>query len=98
MRLCKYNVCPSTVCACHLLQVADRRAAELQAAWFRSCHAGSGHNVMLHHSVIAERRVALKFLDYALASGADSASKAKTEVDNTVTRTNEEVSPSTLVV
>lgn len=46
---------------------------------------------MLHHSVIAERRVALKFLDYALASGADSASKAKTEVDNTVTRTNEEV-------
>ena len=69
----------------------ELQTGELQAAWFRTCHAGSGHSVMLHHSVIAERRVALKFLDYALASGADSASKAKTEVDNTVTRTNEEV-------
>lgn len=40
----------------------------------------------------AERRNALTFLDYALSSGSDSASRAKAEVDATIKRTNEQVS------
>ncbi|KAL0033974.1 hypothetical protein WJX79_000313 [Trebouxia sp. C0005] len=41
--------------------------------------------------IIAERRNALTFLDYALSSGSDSASRAKAEVDATIKRTNEQL-------
>ena len=39
----------------------------------------------------AERRNALTFLDYALSSGLDSASRAKGEVEATIKQTNEQV-------
>jgi len=41
--------------------------------------------------VIAERRNALTFLDYALSSGTDNAAKGKADVDATIKRTNEQV-------
>ena len=47
-------------------------------------------NVCLVH---AERRSALASLEYALPGGADSAYKAKTEVDATIKQTSEQVSP-----
>lgn len=42
--------------------------------------------------VHAERRSALASLEYALPGGADSAYKAKTEVDATIKQTSEQVS------
>lgn len=41
--------------------------------------------------LLAERRNALSSLDYALASGADSAANTRTEVDASMKRTAEEV-------
>ena len=48
------------------------------------------HKACLVH---AERRTALASLEYALPGGADSAYKAKTEVDTTIKQTSEQVSP-----